>query len=494
MESIRVYEYGYDNKKEGGIRTPYQIDRDRIIHSSAFRRLRNKTQVFGVFTLDYYRTRLTHSLEVSQIARSIASNMNKKYGLNIDIDLIEAISLAHDIGHPPFGHVGESIINEKLKGITDGECGFEANAQNIRILNFLEKKFYDKDNNKIYGLNPSLKTIDGILKYKLPYYLSDKSKHFIYDGDIFILERLHGKSFIEFIEKNFHYINKHENKNIKEEFFEASRCLECQILNAADDIAYATHDLEDGVESKLIDATGRLKVKRYVKEGRFLAGDLAGIESGIDKFFNGLKDIFGSFNDNGRAAQTERSGTRRSPHHAGDNIYPAMCRIKIKTDLKEFFSRYISKFILNIDIEDREKYIGRGKNDLIKKIPLDFKNDSYKYNLIWKNEVNVEIKALKQISYRLVMENKDILLNRYKVKNIIEKLFCVFSDKNNLKLYPDDFQELYENGFYDGFGKNGFYVMCGDYISGMTDIYAVKLYSALFEAKSFPGISSSIES
>lgn len=477
--SGRIFEYGYDNKKEEGIRTPYQVDRDRIIHSSAFRRLRNKTQVFGVFALDYYRTRLTHSLEVSQIARSIASNIDKKYGLNIDIDLIEAISLAHDIGHPPFGHIGEYILNEKLKEVTGGEHGFEANAQNIRILNFLEKKFYDSNNNKIYGLNPSLKTIDGILKYKLPYSLSDKSKHFIYDSDIFILERLHGKNFIEFVEKNYHHINKPENKNIKEKFFEASRCLECQILNAADDIAYATHDLEDGVESGLIDIKGHLKVKKYLKEDKSFPEDLTIIDSEINNFFNNLKDIFRAFNDSG--------------NDDNGNSGSAMSHIKVKTDLKEFFSRYISKFVLNIDIEGREKWLSRGKNDLIFKIPIDFKNDSYKYSLIWKNDVNAEIKALKQISYRLVMENRDILLNRYKAKNIIEMLFSIFSDKNNLKLYPDDFQELYNNGFYEGYGKNGFYVMCGDYVSGMTDIYAIKLYSSLFEAKNFPSISSYID-
>ena len=141
----RVFDYGYTDKekKEKGVRSSFQIDRDRIIHSSAFRRMRNKTQVFGVFTLDYYRTRLTHSLEVSQIARALTSILNKKYGLSIDLDLIEAVSLAHDIGHPPFGHLGEYIINEELKKATDGKLGFEANAQNIRILNFLEKKFYD---------------------------------------------------------------------------------------------------------------------------------------------------------------------------------------------------------------------------------------------------------------------------------------------------------------------------------------------------------------
>ncbi|MDA8402367.1 MAG: dNTP triphosphohydrolase, partial [Deltaproteobacteria bacterium] len=248
MNNERVFNYGYagKEKKEKGVRTPFQIDRDRIIHSSAFRRMRNKTQVFGVFTLDYYRTRLTHSLEVSQIARAVTSILNKKYGLNIDIDLVEAVSLAHDIGHAPFGHLGESIINDELKKATGKRFGFEANAQNIRILNFLEKKFYDSKNNKIYGINPAVKTIDGILKYKIPYSLSDKNKHFIYDNDIFILEKLHGKDFINYLKKYSRFLNDPKNKEAKENFFEFSRCIECQILNAADDIAYATHDIEDG--------------------------------------------------------------------------------------------------------------------------------------------------------------------------------------------------------------------------------------------------------
>ena len=95
---------------------------------------KNKYIVIINETLDYYRTRLTHSLEVSQIARAITSILNKKYGLTIDADLVEAVSLAHDIGHPPFGHLGEYIINEELKKATGGKFGFEANAQNIRIL------------------------------------------------------------------------------------------------------------------------------------------------------------------------------------------------------------------------------------------------------------------------------------------------------------------------------------------------------------------------
>ncbi len=481
MNNERVFDYGYagKEKKEKGIRTLFQIDRDRIIHSSAFRRMRNKTQVFGVFTLDYYRTRLTHSLEVSQIARAITSILNKKYGLSIDADLVEAVSLAHDIGHPPFGHLGEYIINGELKKATVGKFGFEANAQNIRILNFLEKKFYDSKNNKIYGINPSLKTIDGILKYKLPYSLSDKNKHFIYDNDIFILEKLHGKDFVNYLKKYSGFLNDKKNKAAKVQFFEFSRCIECQILNAADDIAYATHDIEDGVESKLIDIGGHFKVNKYLKEsGRVRKDSIDKIAEQVDNFFLNLMNIF---------KITE--GKEKEPMH----------HIKVKTDLKEFFSNYISKFILNIDLEERQGGIAKMKskpglnkkeNSFIFDVPIDLEEDSYKYALIWKNGVNLEISALKEISYRLVMENREILLNRYKAENIVRKLFSVFSDIKNIKLYPDDFQELYEFGFYGGFGKAqsenaGFKVMCADYISGMTDMYAMKLYSSLFDARSF---------
>ena len=501
MLDERVFDYGYTDKekKEKGVRSPFQIDRDRIIHSSAFRRMRNKTQVFGVFTLDYYRTRLTHSLEVSQIARALTSILNKKYGLSIDLDLIEAVSLAHDIGHPPFGHLGEYIINEELKKATNGKLGFEANAQNIRILNFLEKKFYDSKNNKIYGINPSLKTIDGILKYKMPYSLSDKNKHFIYDDDLFILEKIHGKDFINYLNKYSPFFNDKKNKTAKGIFFEFSRCLECQILNAADDIAYATHDIEDGVESKLIDIGGRFKVNKYLKESRLFTKDsIDTMTERVDDFFFKLRSIF-SISENDKFKRTADSDENINDikHSETAGEYEAKSRtmhhIKVKTDLKEFFSNYISKFILNTDLEERKDAVKKLKSksdNFLLDMPLDYGGDSYKYGLIWKNGVDLEISALKLISYRLVMENREILLNRYKAENIVRKLFSVFSDIKNIKLYPDDFQELYEFGFYDSFGKdkNGnpaFSVMCADYISGMTDMYAMKLYSSLFDARSF---------
>ena len=128
-------------------RSEFQRDRDRIIHSSAFRRLKHKTQVFVNTVDDHYRTRITHSIEVSQIARSISNYL----GLNDD--LVETLSLAHDLGHPPFGHAGEDMLNECMENYG----GFDHNIQTLRIVMLLENKYY-----KIKGLNLTVETLDGL--------------------------------------------------------------------------------------------------------------------------------------------------------------------------------------------------------------------------------------------------------------------------------------------------------------------------------------------
>ena len=136
-------------------RTPFQRDRDRIIHSASFRRLKHKTQVFVNTEGDHYRTRITHSIEVAQIARSIA-----RY-LNLNEDLAETLSLAHDLGHTPFGHAGEDALNECM----DDHGGFDHNLQTLRIVMFLENKYL-----KFQGLNLTLETLDGLLKHNGPFY------------------------------------------------------------------------------------------------------------------------------------------------------------------------------------------------------------------------------------------------------------------------------------------------------------------------------------
>ena len=138
---------------ESSIRSPYQRDRDRIIHSSSFRRLKHKTQVFVNTEGDHYRTRLTHSMEVSQIARTLARI------LNLNEDLSETLSLAHDLGHTPFGHAGEQALSKCMREFG----GFDHNIQTLRIVTYIENKYYE-----FYGLNLTIETLDGLIKHNGP--------------------------------------------------------------------------------------------------------------------------------------------------------------------------------------------------------------------------------------------------------------------------------------------------------------------------------------
>ena len=194
-------------EKKSGLRSPYQRDRDRILHSTAFRRLKHKTQVFVNTSGDHYRTRITHSLEVSQIARTLS----KVFKLNEDLS--ETLSLAHDLGHTPFGHAGEEALNDCM--IKSG--GFDHNIQTLRIVTLIEKKYYN-----FKGLNLSLETLDGLIKHNGP--VRDKEKY----------DKILG-------------INYFKNKIN----FSESPSLEAQIASISDDIAYNSHDLEDGLNAKL---------------------------------------------------------------------------------------------------------------------------------------------------------------------------------------------------------------------------------------------------
>ena len=194
-------------ENENLIRSPYQRDRDRIIHSSSFRRLKHKTQVFVNTEGDHYRTRLTHSMEVSQIARTLARH------LCLNEDLSETLSLAHDLGHTPFGHAGEEVLRDCM--VKYG--GFNHNIQTLRIVTLLENKYYN-----FFGLNLTIETLDGLLKH---------------NGAI----------------KNINPYKKILNKNFfnKKLIFFTSPSLEAQISSISDDIAYNNHDLEDGLRAGL---------------------------------------------------------------------------------------------------------------------------------------------------------------------------------------------------------------------------------------------------
>jgi dGTPase len=196
-------------EKKTNLRNDFQRDRDRIIHSTAFRRLKHKTQVFVNTSGDHFRTRITHSLEVSQIARTLS-----KY-FNLNEDLSETLSLAHDLGHTPFGHAGEEALNDCMKNYG----GFDHNIQTLRIITILENRYYD-----FKGLNLSIETLDGLIKHNGP--VKNLTKLNTILGNNFFKKRIN---------------------------FTLNSSLEAQIASLSDDIAYNSHDLEDGLKSNLFD-------------------------------------------------------------------------------------------------------------------------------------------------------------------------------------------------------------------------------------------------
>ena len=355
------------NEPKNNIRTPFQRDRDRIIHSTAFRRLKHKTQVFVNTNDDHYRTRITHSLEVSQIARSLA-----KY-FKINEDLTETLSLAHDLGHTPFGHAGEEILNVCMSK----HGGFDHNVQTLRIVTLLEKKYFKFD-----GLNLTLETLEGLVKHNGPVKKT-------YDLNKIINVKI--------------FKNKLNFKN--------NPSLEAQIASISDDVAYNSHDLEDGLRANL-----------------FNLNDLG------DIFI--LKDIIRKY------------------------------RKFVKKEKKEIIIRQISRDLINEMVKDiiikTNQNIKSNKINNIKilnnsKFPLVEFSSKMK-------RLDYEIKNFLKIN---MYNNSTVLKKTNEGKKIIEILFKKIANNPKKFIEPVKLRR---------FGK---YRCISDYISGMTDRYAINLFRGI---------------
>ncbi len=230
----------FDSETFGGprrtdYRNAFQIDRDRIIYAHAFRKLQAKTQVFLSGEHDFYRTRLTHSVEVAQIGRSICHYLQVKGGIlrddfRIDPDLVEAACLAHDLGHPPFGHSGERTLQELM--LPWG--GFEGNAQTLHLLT---ETMYQNESG-VRGMLPTRALLDGVLKYKVLFheFSEPPAQHFLYDSQAAVRDFVFGGAEIPGALRSGALLNDFKS-------------IECQIMDWADDAAYSLNDIVDGVRA-----------------------------------------------------------------------------------------------------------------------------------------------------------------------------------------------------------------------------------------------------
>lgn len=263
----------FDTQEWGGgrkpdYRSPFQIDRDRIIHAHAFRKLQSKTQVFLSGEYDFYRTRLTHSMEVAQIGRSICQFLISRGAplredFYIDSDLVEASCLAHDMGHPPFGHSGERTLQELMKR----RGGFEGNAQTLHLLC---ETIYQNESG-VKGMQPTRALLDGVLKYKKLYteFPTPPINHFIYDPQTSIRDWVFGEARIPGALMRGNALNDFKS-------------VECQIMDWADDAAYSLNDIVDGVRA------GFLTIERVE---RWAAGEKidAAKQRHLDSLFEAIR-------------------------------------------------------------------------------------------------------------------------------------------------------------------------------------------------------------
>ena len=342
-------------------RTRFQRDRDRVIHTSAFRRLEYKTQVFVYHEGDYYRTRLTHSLEVAQIARTICKS------LQLNEDLAEAVALSHDLGHPPFGHTGQNVLNRLMKG----HGGFEHNKQSLRIVKLLEKRYPEFD-----GLNLTWEVMEGI------------SKH-TQDAD--------------------NPITSDESVSFPS--------LEAQVADFADGIAYNAHDLDDGITSELLDLDQLRKVSLWKENEKRFDEKYAGLDFKLKKY------------------QVVRS------------------------IINELISDFRQATLDNLD----HHQVGTVHD--VRHAPIRI--------AAFGKEVAEKNKELKQFLHKNMYSHRKVLRMEFKAELTLEGIFKAYTKMPGL--LPEPVQKNLKGASLER-------RIC-DYVSGMTDRYAINEYKNLYSAE-----------
>lgn len=454
-------------------RSPFRRDYARLIHSPAFRRLQGKTQLYPGTESDFFRNRLTHSLEVAQISKTIGHYINSIFLANdskntINLDICEFAGVAHDLGHPPFGHQGEEALDECMRD----HGGFEGNAQTLRILSKIEKKVKapnpSADVEYRFGLNLTYRSLASILKYdnEIPSVGEDRGE----DDTSRVIKGYYGSE-AELV--------KVIKQNVAAGFEGRFKTLECQIMDVADDIAYSTYDLEDGFKAGFYHPTNFFsypdavfenvakKTERALKKEDEIVKKTFSAEDVREVLFDIFKGVY-SFDAFGLENVQDQDGNDYVQIPSGiskEAMFSDIINIitlaskSVAEDgyiRNEFTSEFIDSAINGVQFKLNEKYPSMSKVYLEEK-------------------TRIRVEVLKNFTYESQILSPRLKVAEFRGKEIVRTIFNVLIEDEGWRLMPSDYQAVYHH--FDDISNR--YRCVSDFVSGMTDKYAIEFYGRL---------------
>lgn len=440
-------------------RKPFRKDYARLLHAPAFRRLQGKTQLFPGAESDFFRNRLTHSLEVAQIAKGIAARLNATEvgrhfpGGEIDEDLVEFAAIAHDLGHPPFGHNGEYALDEIMRPYG----GFEGNAQTLRILAAVERKLVPGDPPQSkFGLDLTYRSLAAVLKY---------------DQRIKPVRRPSAK-----LEKGYYASEADLVQQIKSRVAPGLdpgapfKTIECAIMDIADDIAYSTYDLEDSlhagfvsplrladalINNSVVQRSVVEKTNRALKESHFE-------EVTVRELLSVIVDGFGVALP---GADGLTSGASRKKISEADVV-----RFKVETWMND--RQYVDSSLARSQLTSER--VGK----LIAAVEL-VPNEKFPQlsGVRMRRPELLQVEVLKHLNYELVIRSPRLAVVEHRGKEIVQKIFHTLAESDG-SLLPLDWQQRHAEAASQSVSEAN-RVIC-DYVACMTDSYAAELFGRLF--------------
>ncbi|MBR1362892.1 dNTP triphosphohydrolase [Bradyrhizobium ottawaense] len=458
-------------------RSPWRRDYARLIHSPSFRRLQGKTQVFPGNESDFYRNRLTHSLEVAQIAKSIAIRLNavdptfRARGMRIEPDIVEFAGLAHDLGHPPFGHNGEEALDECMRD----HGGFEGNAQSLRIVSRLEKKAthpssdgelfpFDSNHKDLRaGLNLTYRSLAALLKYDnaIPERNSDRTS----PGAVTKGYYAEDAPLVGAIKKNVLGSDGYVGK---------FKTIECSIMDIADDIAYSTYDAEDifkagfltpmglfALDDEVYDAVARtIKARALAQYPEEMEQLRLEIDADIVRqiLFSAFQEILFGIGDDITGLIRDRKLTWPQKKMFVAAEVQALSR-KLANDgyhRIQFTSKMVQNWLNGIEVVEHPNY------PQLNTVRLEI-------------GTFLHVEVLKNITFHAIIRSPSLQVVEYRGKDIVKSIFSALKNEDGDRLLPDDFRAVCK-GASETLRMRS---IC-DFIAGMTDRYAFEFYGRLY--------------